>query len=91
MRFKRPGPNFISGIEISGRPVCERKLAMSDTPLRNSVEFLVALSLRRAGRRRLVTIVEVRMEPSAWPSTGSFPALKFLIDASRIVDAFSRA
>src|SRR6185295_15529379 len=46
--------------QLAERVMCERKLEVSDTPLRNSVVFKVVQSLRHAERRRLVIMVEKR-------------------------------
>ena len=52
--------------QLAERVVCERKLEVSDTPLRNSVVFKVVQSLRHAERRRLVTMVEKRKGICVW-------------------------
>ena len=52
--------------QLAERVMCERKLEVSDTPLRNSVVFKVVQSLRHAERRRLVTMVEKRKGICVW-------------------------
>jgi hypothetical protein len=56
--------------QLAERVMCERKLEVSDTPLRNSVVFKVVQSLRHAERRRLVTMVEKRKGICVWSATG---------------------
>ena len=46
--------------QLAERVMCERKLDVSDTPLRNSVVFKVVQALRHAERRKLVAMVEKR-------------------------------
>ena len=52
--------------QLAERVMCERKLDVSDTPLRNSVVFKVVQSLRHAERRRIVTMVEKRKGLCVW-------------------------
>src|ERR1044072_8287154 len=52
--------------QLAERVMCERKLEVSDPPLRNSVVFKVVQSLRHAERRRLVTMVEKRKRFCVW-------------------------
>ena len=52
--------------QLAERVMCERKLDVSDTPLRNSVVFKVVQSLRHAERRRIVAMVEKRMGLCVW-------------------------
>ena len=52
--------------QLAERVMCERKLDVSDTPLRNSVVFKVVQSLRQAERRRIVTMVEKRKGLCVW-------------------------
>ena len=56
--------------QLAERVMCERKLEVSDTPLRNSVVFKVVQSLRHAERRRLVTMVEKRKGICVWSAAG---------------------
>ena len=51
---------------LAERVMCERKLDVSDTPLRNSVVFKVVQSLRHAERRGIVTMVEKRKGLCVW-------------------------
>jgi len=52
--------------QLAERVMCERRLDVSDTPLRNSVVFKVVQSLRHAERRRIVTMVEKRKGICVW-------------------------
>ena len=52
--------------QLAERVMCERKLEVSDTPLRNSVVFRVVQSLRHAERRHAVTMVEKRKGLCVW-------------------------
>lgn len=52
--------------ELAERVMCERKLDVSDTTLRNSVVFKVVQALRHAKRRRLVRMVEKRKGMCVW-------------------------
>jgi hypothetical protein len=56
--------------QLAERVMCERKLEVSDTPLRNSVVFKVVQSLRHAERRRLVAMVEKRKGICVWSAAG---------------------
>ena len=56
--------------QLAERVMCERKLDVSDTPLRNSVVFKVVQALRHAERRRLVTMVEKRKGICVWAVAG---------------------
>jgi hypothetical protein len=49
--------------------MCERKLDVSDTPLRNSVVFKVVQSLRHAERRKMVSMVEKRKGLCVWSAS----------------------
>ena len=51
---------------LAERVMCERKLDVSDAPLRNSVVFKVVQSLRHAERRGIVTMVEKRKGHCVW-------------------------
>jgi len=60
--------------QLAERVMCERKLEVSNTPLRNSVVFKVVQSLRHVERRRLVTMVEKRKAICVWlPADGLMP------------------
>ena len=52
--------------QLAERVMCERKLEVSDTPLRNSVVFKVVQSLRHAERRHAVTMIEKRKGLCVW-------------------------
>lgn len=52
--------------QLAERVMCERKLDVSDTPLRNSVVFKVVQALRHAERRKLVAMVEKRKGICMW-------------------------
>lgn len=52
--------------QLAERVMCERKLEVSDTPLRNSVVFKVVQALRHAERRKIVTMVEKRKGICVW-------------------------
>ncbi|HEX2526449.1 MAG TPA: hypothetical protein VHL31_09145 [Geminicoccus sp.] len=52
--------------DLAERVMCERKLDVSDTTLRNSVVFKVVQALRHAMRRRLVRMVEKRKGMCVW-------------------------
>ena len=52
--------------QLAERVMCERKLDVSDTPLRNSVVFKVVQSLRHAERRKVVTMVDKRKGICVW-------------------------
>ena len=52
--------------QLAERVMCEHKLDVSDTPLRNSVVFKVVQALRHAERRKLVTMVEKRKGVCVW-------------------------
>jgi hypothetical protein len=52
--------------ELAERVMCERKLDVSDTSLRNSFVFKVVQALRHATRRRLVRMVEKRKGVCVW-------------------------
>ena len=52
--------------QLAERVMCERRLDVSDTPLRNSVVFKVVQALRHAERRKLVTMVEKRKGVCVW-------------------------
>jgi hypothetical protein len=46
--------------------MCERKLDVSDTPLRNSVVFKAVQSLRHAERRKIVVMFGKRKGICVW-------------------------
>jgi hypothetical protein len=52
--------------QLAERVMCERKLDVSDTPLRNSVVFKVVQALRHAERRKVVAMVEKRKGICVW-------------------------
>ena len=52
--------------QLAERVMCERKLDVSDTPLRNSVVFKVVQALRHAERRKLVAMVDKRKGICMW-------------------------
>ena len=52
--------------QLAERVMCEHKLDVSDTPLRNSVVFKVVQALRHAARRNAVIMVEKRKGICVW-------------------------
>ena len=52
--------------QLAERVMCERKLDVSDAPLRNSVVFKVVQALRHAERRKAVAYVEKRKGICIW-------------------------
>jgi hypothetical protein len=56
--------------QLAERVMCERKLEVSDTPLRNSVAFKVVQSLRHAERLRLVIMIEKKKGICVWSAAG---------------------